>query len=49
MRCKEVVPVETLVADAVLYSLRGWGHGNWRVTFRIEDGDAYDVDQTDYH
>ena len=23
--------------------------GNWRVTFRFEDGDAYDVDLTDYH
>ena len=23
--------------------------GNWRVTFRIDDGDAYDVDLTDYH
>ncbi len=23
--------------------------GNWRVTFRIEDGDAYDVDLTGYH
>ena len=23
--------------------------GNWRVTLRIEDGDAYDVDLTDYH
>ena len=23
--------------------------GNWRVTFRLEDGDAYDVDLTDYH
>ena len=23
--------------------------GNWRMTFRIEDGDAYDVDLTDYH
>jgi proteic killer suppression protein len=23
--------------------------GNWRVTFRIEDGDAYDVDLADYH
>ena len=22
--------------------------GNWRVIFRIEDGDAYDVDLTDY-
>jgi len=23
--------------------------GNWRVTFRFEDGDAYAVDYTDYH
>ena len=23
--------------------------GNWRLTFRFEDGDAYDVDLTDYH
>ena len=23
--------------------------GNWRVTFRFEDGDAYDVDYIDYH
>ena len=23
--------------------------GNWRVTFRIVGGDAYDVDLTDYH
>ena len=23
--------------------------GNWRVTFRFEDGDAYDVDLIDYH
>ncbi len=23
--------------------------GNWRVTFRMEDGDAYDVDLIDYH
>ena len=23
--------------------------GNWRVIFRLEDGDAYDVDLTDYH
>ena len=40
-----------------LHSLKGdlkgyWSisiSGNWRVTFRIEDGDAYDVDLTDYH
>jgi toxin HigB-1 len=23
--------------------------GNWRVTFRFVDGDAYDVDLVDYH
>ena len=23
--------------------------GNWRVTFRFEDGDAFDVDYLDYH
>ena len=23
--------------------------GNWRITFRIEDGDVYDVDLVDYH
>ncbi len=23
--------------------------GNWRVTFRFEDGQALDVDYTDYH
>ena len=40
-----------------LHSLRGnlAGHyavsvsGNWRVTFRFEDGDAVDVDYIDYH
>jgi plasmid maintenance system killer protein len=23
--------------------------GNWRVTFRFEDGDVVDVDYVDYH
>ena len=23
--------------------------GNWRIVFRFEDGDAYDVDLVDYH
>ena len=40
-----------------LHLLRGGlkGHyavsisGNWRVTFRFEDGDAVDVDYLDYH
>lgn len=22
---------------------------NWRITFRFEDGDAYDIDYEDYH
>ena len=26
-----------------------WVSENWRVTFRIEDGDAFDVDYVDYH
>ena len=31
---------------------RYWGisiSGNWRIVFRFEDGDAYDVDLIDYH
>lgn len=23
--------------------------GNWRITFRFQDGDAYEVDYQDYH
>lgn len=23
--------------------------GNWRIIFRVEDGDAFDVDLVDYH
>ena len=23
--------------------------GNWRITFRFEDGDVYDIDLVDYH
>ncbi|MBI3675535.1 MAG: type II toxin-antitoxin system RelE/ParE family toxin [Proteobacteria bacterium] len=26
-----------------------WVSGNWRVTFRFDDGDAYDIDYLDYH
>ena len=40
-----------------LHMLRGDRHGtwsvrvsgNWRVTFRLQDGDAEDVDYEDYH
>jgi proteic killer suppression protein len=42
---------------AVLHPLKGrlkgnWSvrvSGNWRITFRFLDGDAYDVDYVDYH
>lgn len=30
-----------------LYSLSV--SGNWRMVFRFEDGDCFDVDLTDYH
>jgi toxin HigB-1 len=23
--------------------------GNWRITFRVKDGNVFDVDLTDYH
>ena len=26
-----------------------WVSGNWRITFRFEAGNAYDVDLVDYH
>jgi proteic killer suppression protein len=26
-----------------------WVSGNWRITFRFQDGDAFDVDLEDYH
>ena len=26
-----------------------WVTGNWRIIFRFEDGDAYDVEVVDYH
>jgi proteic killer suppression protein len=40
-----------------LHALRGelkgyWSvtiSGNWRIVFRFEDGDAFDVDLVDYH
>ncbi len=40
-----------------LHALRGelkgyWSvtiSGNWRITFRLEDGDAFEVDLVDYH
>jgi proteic killer suppression protein len=43
--------------DLDLHELKGdeqgtWSvsvNGNWRVTFRFEDGDAYIIDYRDYH
>lgn len=26
-----------------------WVSGNWRITFKFRNGDAYDVDLEDYH
>jgi len=26
-----------------------WVSGNWRITFRFQDGDAFDIDLEDYH
>lgn len=26
-----------------------WITGNWRIIFRFEDGDAFDLDHIDYH
>ena len=45
------------IAGYRLHSLSGdlkgfhavWVTGNWRIIFRFEDGDAYDVDHVDYH
>lgn len=51
------VPADMDLPGFRLHPLKGGlkGHfavsasGNWRVTFRFEDGDAVDVDYLDYH
>ena len=51
------VPRDVDLPGLRLHPLKGelQGHyavtvsGNWRVTFRFEDGDAVDVDYLDYH
>ena len=51
------VPVDMNLPGFRLHELRGRlkGHyavsvsGNWRVTFRFEDGSPVDVDYVDYH
>ena len=50
-------PSDLDLPDYQLHPLKGrlkgyWSisiSGNWRVIFRFEDGDAYDVDLIDYH
>lgn len=50
-------PVDLRFAGSGLHALKGtltgfWSvrvSGNWRVVFRFDDGDAYDVDYLDYH
>jgi len=34
-------------AEKGIYSV--WVNGNWRITFRFENGDVYIVDYRDYH
>ena len=51
------VPADLDLPGYRLHRLRGdrRGHwsvtisGNWRITFRFEDGDTFDVDLGDYH
>ena len=50
-------PADTDLPGYRLHALKGKlkGHwsvtisGNWRITFRMENGDAVDLDLTDYH
>jgi proteic killer suppression protein len=52
-----VVPQDMNIPGWKLHPLKGelaghwsvWVSGNWRLTFRIEDGDAVLVDYQDYH
>jgi proteic killer suppression protein len=51
------VPQDMAVPGFRLHPLKGDREGswavtvraNWRIVFRLEDGDAYDVDLVDYH
>ena len=47
------VTLQGLRPHALSGPMRGhysvWVSGNWRVTFRFEDGDVHDVDYIDYH
>lgn len=51
------IPADLDLPGYRLHALKGamrglWSvtiSGNWRITFRVEDGDVFDVDLTDYH
>ena len=51
------VPSDLALPGYRLHPLKGdlkqfWSisiSGNWRIIFRIEDGDVYDIDLVDYH
>jgi len=51
------VPADLDLPGYRLHALKGklkglWSvtiSGNWRITFRVEDGNVFDVDLADYH
>jgi len=57
-RLNEAVQVQDMgLPGFKLHPLKGdkvgtwsvWVSGNWRITFRFESGNAFDVDLVDYH
>jgi proteic killer suppression protein len=49
----EIAPLRSIRLHALKGSRKGqWAvtiNGSWRLVFRFKDGDAYDVEITDYH
>jgi proteic killer suppression protein len=54
---RAISPMDLNLPGYRLHELKGerkgtWSvsvSGNWRLTFRLQDGDAYDADLEDYH
>ena len=54
---ERIAPADLDVPGYRLHPLKGarkglWSvtiSGNWRIVFRLEDGDAFEVDLVDYH
>ena len=54
---RAISPMDMNLPGYRLHELKGerkgtWSvsvSGNWRLTFRLQDGDAYDADLEDYH